>query len=1021
MSIKRDIESAGTGLMRPLLDLLEGVRYRTAGTAVDETLMVCRVCVDSRKAGPLSCYVAIEGSKHDGHDFIDDVAAAGTAAVVVEKDRIGPDRLASLHIPVIEVDDTRGALAALASAIYRHPAAGMTMIGVTGTNGKTTVSYLIDQVLQGEGLKTGVIGTIAYRYRDAEGDWCTVPAALTTPDPLALQAILRDMADSGVTHVIMETSSHALEQRRLHSIGFDLAIFTNLSQDHLDYHETMENYFAAKCLLFEQLMRAGGTVVVTRSDAGAGVEDWAGKVVDLCRSRDLKTLVCGSEEDADIRLAGYSTSVEGVSCRLADRSGAEWAVESTLIGRFNVTNLHSAFTALLALGCAPARIAELLGAARGAPGRIDPVPLSEKATGQPRVIVDYAHTPDALEKVLLALQGLEHHRLACVFGCGGDRDRSKRFLMGRVAARLADLLIVTDDNPRTEEPTMIRKAIIEGIETESLGPCSSSWPESDQDFSPCYIDIGDRERAIDYGVNQSGPDDIVLIAGKGHEAYQTIGTVNRFFDDTLSAQQAGLAWNLEMVAGATGGAIVHAGTERNFTGVSTDTRTILGGDIFVALSGENFDGHDFMDQAVAKGARCLVVSDINRVKNKYVSCVLVNDTLDALGDLAHDRLNRVRQVSYPVVVGLTGSCGKTTVKEMTAAILNCRWPNRQDRPKDRVLKTAGNFNNQVGLPLSLLPVSVYHRALVLEMGMNRPGEIGRLTEIADPDICCITNVHQAHLEGLGSIEGVAAAKGEMFNRSRADSVKIVNFDDDHIVELGDKAAGKTIGFGVTSQGLSRNPEVWAEEIEADENGNLGLTLHVGDRQQTVVIDSPGLHNASNCCAAAAIAHAAGIDFDTIVAGLAQFRSSSNRMERLTSPLGLRILNDSYNANPASVASGLRTLGQLPSSARAAILGDMLELGEASDNLHRSVGNVAAQSDLAFLGLVGNYAEQIMQGALTSGMDPERIRVFADKDEVADWIRALLKTSRLHPGDWLLVKASRGLALDTVVNQIMEQC
>ncbi|MEJ2057189.1 MAG: Mur ligase family protein [Desulfofustis sp.] len=305
--------------------------------------------------------------------------------------------------------------------------------------------------------------------------------------------------------------------------------------------------------------------------------------------------------------------------------------------------------------------------------------------------------------------------------------------------------------------------------------------------------------------------------------------------------------------------------------------------------------------------------------------------------------------------------------------------------------------------------------------MNRPGEIGRLTEIVDPDICCITNVHQAHLEGLGSIEGVAAAKGEMFEQSRADSDKIINVDDDHIVDLGDRIGGKCIAFGVTKQGLSRNPEVWAEKIEADENGNLSFLLHVGGRHQAVVIESPGLHNASNCCAAAAIAHAAGTDFDTIVAGLTQFRSSSNRMERLTSPLGLRILNDSYNANPASVASGLRTLGQLPSPARAAILGDMLELGEASDNLHRSIGNVAAQSDLSFLGLVGDSAEQIKQGALTSGMEPERIRVFTDKDEVADWIRALLKTSRLHPGDWLLVKASRGVALDTVVNQIMEQC
>ncbi|MEJ2057191.1 MAG: Mur ligase family protein [Desulfofustis sp.] len=224
------------------------------------------------------------------------------------------------------MDDTREALAALVSAIYRHPAAGLTMIAITGTNGKTTVSYLIDQALQGEGFTTGIIGTIEYRYKNLSGDWCIVPAPLTTPDPLALQSILREMADNGVTHVVMETSSHALAQHRLDSIGFDLAIFTNLSQDHLDYHGTMENYFSAKCLLFERLMRPRGTVVVTRSETGSGAEDWAAKVVDVCRAADLKILSCGSNEDSDVRLLDYSTSMHGVSCRLAVcsrlRSGA---------------------------------------------------------------------------------------------------------------------------------------------------------------------------------------------------------------------------------------------------------------------------------------------------------------------------------------------------------------------------------------------------------------------------------------------------------------------------------------------------------------------------------------------------------------------------------------------------------------------------------------------------------------------------------------------------------------------------
>jgi murE/murF fusion protein len=303
------------------------------------------------------------------------------------------------------------------------------------------------------------------------------------------------------------------------------------------------------------------------------------------------------------------------------------------------------------------------------------------------------------------------------------------------------------------------------------------------------------------------------------------------------------------------------------------------------------------------------------------------------------------------------------------------------------------------------------------MGMNRPGEIARLTEIADPDICCITNVHKAHLEGLGSLEGVAAAKGELFATSRADAVAVINLDDEQIVRLGTSST-YTIGFAVTQSGLARNPQIWAEDIKSSADGDLHFVLHVGEWSRPVRINAPGLHNAANACAAAAISHAAGIDFDIIVAGLQDFRSSANRMERLASPDGLNVLNDSYNANPASMASGLRTLAEIGEVRRMAILGDMLELGEASAELHEEIGRLAADTRLSYLALVGAFAEQISRGARSGGMAPERIRVFKDKNLVLAWVDELLRQRLLQSGDWLLVKASRGLALDTVVDQLM---
>ena len=1013
-------EQGTAGQSVPLAELIISLTNLVSAPALTDPVMIAELCDDSRVAGPDSLFVAIRGDNHDGHDTVDEAIARGAVAVVVEPGIIDRRKISGLEVVILEVEDSRAALGRLAEAFYRYPATAMTMVGITGTNGKTTVSYLIEQTLRELGVQTGVIGTVEYRYMDKEGQCISLPAPLTTPDPLKLQRLLREMADNGVSHVIMEASSHALQQYRLGSLEFDLGIFTNLSQDHLDYHLTMDDYFIAKSRLFTDHMKAGGTaVIVAQQSESVNGHAWA-RVAELCRSMPVATIICGDIESSDVRLIRSESTLAGVRAELVDREG-HYLIESSLIGRFNIDNLTTAFSTLAALGYDKARCAELLGNVAGAPGRIEPIVLADRPGGQPTVVVDYAHTPDALEKVLAALKALEHERLICVFGCGGDRDGLKRPLMGEIAARLADVAIVTDDNPRREDPAAIRGAVIEGVVRAGLEQRSLEWLDHHQPGERGFIQIDGRGSAIHAAVTRARQGDIVLIAGKGHENYQIVGSESRFFDDTLCAQQSSLSWDLQSVLAATGGTLVRPGDASRFGEISTDTRTISDNDIFVALRGEQFDAHDFLDQAIGNGAGCLVVSDVDRLPEGDAVCIRVDDTLAALGDLARYRLDRIRPLSRPMVVGLTGSCGKTTVKDMAAAIFAVRWPDRADQPAGRVLKTMGNFNNLIGLPLSLLPVSVQHRVLVLEMGMNSPGEIARLAEIGDPDICCITNVQPAHLEGLGSIEGVAAAKGELFERSRAESVHVVNLDDEHIVGLSKRFSNNVIGFTVTSKGTDRETVVWAENVVADADGHLNFTLRVGQQSTKLHLHSPGLHNVSNCCAAAAIAHAAGTDFETIIAGLEQFRASSKRMERLTSPKGLKILNDSYNANPASMASGLRTLGNLPARTRMAILGDMLELGKAARDLHRSIGNVAAQSDLSYLALVGEFGEQIKQGAQTSGMDPDRIRVFGDKNDIIDWIEELFGGSHLQPGDWLLVKASRGLALDTVVDQIMERC
>jgi MurE/MurF fusion protein len=1007
-----------------LNELIEGLNVRCLSRRGPENVAIRMISADSRTVGPASLFVALSGGAADGHRFIEAAVQAGTVAVLVDRADLVSQDLLEAEICILAVDDTRLALGVVAARFFGNPAAALTMIGITGTNGKTTISYLLEHALHQADLRVGVIGTIEYRYRGKAGQVVCYPAPFTTPDPVQLYRILREMADGGVTHVIMEVSSHALQQQRLGPLHFSLAVFTNLSQDHLDYHRTMEEYWSAKWLLFERHLAAGAVaVVVLPEDESSPQAGWAAKVLAGCRNLPLRLLSCGAAATAQLRLLESRSTLDGSMLVYQGEQGTRRTISSPLVGRFNMDNLLAALTVLVALGIDEESAGRLLCSAPGAPGRLQRIELAERIAGQPTVFVDYAHTPDALDNVLSTLAGVPHRTLYCLVGCGGDRDRSKRPLMGGIAAARSDVTIVTDDNPRNEEPSTIRAQILAGVRERGLPVHDPDWLVHRGETAKGCVEIADRRRAIDAALSTAGPGDIVLIAGKGHEQYQITVAGKRFFDDCLAAREASLLWDLTTLAAAVGGRIVRDvdRPSRRFPAISTDSRVIGPQDIFVALSGDVHDGHDFLQQAVANGAGCLVVADGRRAAELAVPYIEVEDTLTALGDLAGWRRRAVQRLQNPVVVGLTGSCGKTTVKEMTAAIFQRRWPDLIDRPAGRVLKTKGNFNNLVGLPLSLLPLSARHRAAVLEMGMNRPGEIARLTHIADPDIACITNIHGAHLEGLGSIDGVARAKGELFDHTERRAILVVNLDDQRVVRCARLHDRATVGFSAHAAQRPEDAQVWVAGSVADADGFLTLNLHVGEQQARLTIRAPGLHNAANACAAAAIAHAAGIDLACIVAGLESFRSAANRMQTVETANGLRILNDSYNANPASMSSALETLARLAAGRRAALLGDMLELGGTATELHEAVGRQVARLGIDYLGLVGRFAEAIKRGALAGGMDVEQITLFQSKERAVDWLNELVHSAGLQSGDWVLVKASRGVALDTVVGAFVEHC
>ncbi len=455
------------------------------------------VVADSRRAQRGCCFVAVRGPDDDGHRYIAQAVAAGCSAVVCQDSAAVPD-----HLPCAVVEDTHQAAAALAQALRGWPARRLTVIGVTGTKGKTTVSHLVRAVLAGAGCPAGLLGTIRY-----ETGVRSAPAGNTTPGAVELAEMMAEMVQAGYTHLVMEVSSHALDQRRTAGIPFRVGVFTNFTGDHLDYHKTMAEYLRAKRSLLEAL-DARATAVLNQDDA---------TVRQLASATRAKVSWYGLSSAADV----YSRieRIDTAGTRFALIADArEVPVATALIGRHNVYNCLAAAATALALGVDLSTIAAALETVTTVPGRLQRVPVA----GDYQVFVDYAHTDDALEKALSAIRPLAAGRLIVVFGCGGDRDRTKRPRMAAVAAQLADRVVVTSDNPRSEDPQAIIDEILTGLD------------EPGRDKTTVQADRG---AAIAWAINDAQAGDIVLIAGKGHETYQVIADRRIHFDDAEVASE----------------------------------------------------------------------------------------------------------------------------------------------------------------------------------------------------------------------------------------------------------------------------------------------------------------------------------------------------------------------------------------------------------------------------------------------------------------------------------------------------
>ncbi len=456
-----------------LSQLLAGESVQIIGGDPVITALAC----DSRRVKSGTCFFALPGARSDGQQFVALALQAGAAAVVVEP---GSCRDASVRV---ESHERRALMARMASRFYGDPSSKMRTVGITGTNGKSSCAWILGQILEYAGMSSAILGTLGLMFRGV-----LHAGALTTPESIDLMAIMHDVHAQGADAFVMEVSSHALALERVAGVLYDVGIFTNLSHDHLDFHETLDAYFDTKVRLFDERLKPGGKSVINGDDPRGAL---------LAARLNAITYRASEAQHVSIDGTGIRATVHGT------------AFHTPLLGRFNLDNVLACIAAAQALGVSLDVIVEALAHVRAVPGRLQSV------GGKPLILVDYAHTPDALEKALLASRPLGTGQLWCVFGCGGDRDPHKRSIMGDIASRLADRVIITNDNPRSEDPIKIAKAI------------AAAAPRA-------HIEL-DRARAIAMAVHDAAENDVILIAGKGHENYQITGAVTRPFDDVKEA------------------------------------------------------------------------------------------------------------------------------------------------------------------------------------------------------------------------------------------------------------------------------------------------------------------------------------------------------------------------------------------------------------------------------------------------------------------------------------------------------
>ena len=906
-------------------------------------------------------FFAIKGNKFDGNDYIQNAIKQGAKIIISEKNI----KFKHKNIIYLKSKNPRKLLAEISYKFIKKRV--KKLIAITGTNGKSSVADFYYQILNLSKKRSASIGTIGVQSKNKKKE-----IQNTTLNSIDLSKIINDLSSKKIDYIILEASSHGLKQNRLDGLLFDVGIFTNLSQDHMDYHKNFKDYLNSKLYLFKNLVKKKGHII---SDSTI---PQINEIKKISNKKKLNLLtVFGKNSDLELVTHIYQDEHQILEIKYKSQV---FKIKLSLIGKIQIKNILMAILAATKSNLDIRDIVKIISKIKPVEGRLEKI---GKLKDTSKVLLDYAHTPDALKTVLKNIkEQFPLRNISLVFGCGGDRDKDKRLKMGKIASKYAHKIYLTDDNPRNENPQKIRNEIKKGIKNKN------------------FKEVPERKKAIFDCINNLCSSDVAIIAGKGHEKTQEYNGKKRFFSDrneilkSINKKNKLLFKDLRLN-------IIQEKTKIlpkkiKFNKACINSNEIKKNDIFFAIKGRKRDGNKFVDQALKKKASLAIVN--NPSKNNISRQVKIKDSLKFLTESS----KIFRKNIDTKIIAITGSSGKTTLKELLGNSLS---------KISKVSISPKSYNNKYGVPLSLFNLNQNDEYGVLEIGMDKKGEIDYLSKIVQPDISVITNISYAHIKNFKNLKQIALAKAEIINNTKDNGFIILNADD-IFFSLQKKIAVqkniKILSFGI------KNKDSNIKLINIKKIGKkFKANIKINGIKTYFLISNDYQNSIFNILAALAVM-SIFLDISKINKNIFfNFQTPNGRgdISKITvNNKKLNLIDESYNSNPLSLKSAILNYDKVESkqSKKYLLLGDMLELGKHSKKLHKSMGTIINQTNIDKVFVKGKEVSSIFNSISKS----KKGRILNNNSQIIDLIK-----NDLNNNDYLMVKASNATGFNKIINNL----